>query len=306
MTLFLGGLFNNVDPFFGIVLYFWEWFFSLLLIVVTHVLLWHLWWRPHAPFHGLYWAWKDSTNAAFIADKNLVAEMVPERLAKCIFDYSKDEYELDIPWADKPVIGAITRKIWTFAFYYPTRYLPNIDPITALVFKIGHVNKDVEIAISRQNGEWERYPSVICGGVPVDIVIDTDNWTLPNSKQHLAIVKSAREWNKNHPDDQVHSYTKYQKYLIEGNKTGEKITCPPEIKQEFLVPWTRIEIGFPMDLEESDWAGKRRQMAADKQRDKDQADKRQMALVIAVVGLGFAGLVVFLKAIIYILTYKPT
>jgi hypothetical protein len=302
MALFAGGIFNNVDPVIGLPLYVWEWIFNLIVIGIMWVTLWWVWWKPYTPLHGLYYAWKDSTAAAFIADKNLIAELVAERQAKCIFDYSKEEYDLDIPYAEVPIIGKITTKLYTWSFYYPTRYLKNLTPFDALRYKIGGVNKDVEIAITLQNGEWDRFPSVICGGVPIDIIIDTDNWTIPNSRQHLAIEKSAREWNKNHKDDQVHSYTKYQRYLIEGDKNGEKIECPPEIKMNFLVPWTRIDIGFPMDLEENDWAGKRRQMAADKARDKDMGDRWKLAVMIILGGCGIAGLILIVRLVTFFLS----
>jgi len=297
MSLFANGMFNNVDPIFGIPLYIWEWILNIIFIIILWVVLWYIWWRPYTPLHGLYYAWKDGTPAAFICDKFLVAEMVPERLAKCIFDYSKDEYEIEVPYADHQIIGRFTRWFFVFAFYYPSKHLPNLTPFDAFRYKVGHVNKDVEIAILKQGGEWDRYPSVICGGVPVDIIIDTDNWTLPTSRQHLAIVKSAREWNKQNPTDQVHSYTKYQKYLL-----AEKIPCPPEIQTGFIVPWTRIDLGFPMDLEENDWAGKRRQMAADRAKDKDSGDKKQMALLVIVGGIAFAALVILARLIVFFLS----
>jgi hypothetical protein len=305
--LFMGGMFNNIDPVIGLPLYIWEWIFNLIIIGILWAVLWWAWWKPYTPLHGLYYAWKDGSAAAFICDKNLIAEMVPERLAKCIFDYSKEEYEIEIPehaWYNIPVLGTKMQNIsiWIHQklFYYPTKYLP-LSAFNAFRYKIGHVNKDVEIAIQLQKGEWERYPSVICGGVPVDIIVDTDNWTIPNSKQHNAIVKSAREWNKNNPDDQVHSYAKYQKYLLDGNKNGVKISCPPEIKMQFEVPWTRIETAFPMDLEENDWAGKRRQMALDRARDKEALDRWRFALFIVGGGVGFAALIFFGRLIMAIL-----
>jgi hypothetical protein len=306
MPLFMGGTFNNVDPIIGLPLYVWEWIINIILIIATWAILWWFWWKPHEPFHGIFWAWKDGSNAAFIADKNLVAEMVPERLAKCIFDYSKDDHEIEVPYADVPIIGWITTKIWVWSFYYPTKYLNNIDFITAIVYKLGHVNKDVEIAVARQNGEWERYPSVICGGVPVDIVIDTDNWTIPTSKQHLAIVKSAKQWNIENPKDQVHSYSKYYKYVTKGDAKGNKIPQPPEIKLGYEVPWTRIEVGYPMDLEESDWAGKRRQMAVERQGTKDQADRFRLAIMILVGGVAFGALEIVARLAIFLITYKPS
>lgn len=247
-TLFLGGLFNIVDPVLGLQLYIWGAIGILILTVVSAILHHFLRWKPLAPFHGLYYEWKNGGNAAFIFDGDLRGEMIAERKAKCIFDYSKVDYVL---WSDRyPVIARIHR----WFFYYPTAYL-NIDPLHALVWKYGGVNKDVEIARHLQNGEWERNPSVICAGVPVDIVIDTDNWTLLDSKQHKAIERCADMWNEVNPTDQIHSYSKFARLLSDG-----KIECP-EVKKEAVAPWIRIDGSFPTEFKDNELAGKKMQMA---------------------------------------------
>lgn len=250
MGLFLNGMFNITDPVLHWQLYIWAWIILLVLAAISAIIHHFVRWKPLTPFHGLYHEWKNGGNTAFIFDKDLRGEMVSERLAKCIFDYSKVDYVL--PTDGIPVLGRIRR----WFFYYPTAYKDvHISPLEAIVYKFGGVNKDVEIARSLQNGEWERNPSVICAGVPVDIVIDTDNWTIPHSKQHRAIEKCADMWNELNPTDQIHSYSKFQKYLTDG-----KLTCP-DIQANAVCEWARIDGSLPTDLKDNEFAGKKMQMA---------------------------------------------
>lgn len=293
MAMMLGGLFNILDPVFGLPLYMWAWVLMLVFVGVSYILGYFAMWKPYLPFHGLYYAWKHGSNAAMIFDQALVGEMVDEKTAKCIFDYSKEEYEIEIPNVPPALVGIVSA-IYTKIFYYPTQYLKNITPLEAIVYKFGNVNKDVEIARHLQDGEWERYPSINCSGVDVDIVIDTDNWTLSNSKQHKAIERCARQWNELNPKDRVESYAKFQKKLLSG-----EIKCP-EVKPMAFVSWTRIDSGFPMDLQESDWAGKRRQMA-EEQFDADQISKNKMAMWLLFGSLGLAGLVILVRLITHIM-----
>lgn len=277
--LFLGGLLNITDPIIGFQLYIWLWV-AITIVSAIMTLLWYYGgWKPYTPLHGLYYAYKAGSNAAFIFDANLIGEMVDEKTAKCIFDYSTEEYEYE----------SVLDK---WLSYYPTAYLDNIDPLHAILYKYGGINKDVEIARHLQNGEWERSPSVICGGVPVDIIVDSDNWTIRTSPQHKAIESACRMWNELNPTDQIHSYSKFQRYLNEN-----KLTCP-DIKSTMLVSWTRIDTGFPLDLEESDWAGKRRQMA-EQDFNSDLVLKNKMAIWILCGGLGIAFLLIMARLLTF-------
>ena len=284
-VLFLGGLLNIVDPIFGLQLYIWGWVGLTVLAIFAYLGWYFAGWKPYAPLHGLYYAWKAGSNAALIFDANLIGEMVSERVAKCIFDYSKEKYEFE---GLNPVFAWFYSKI----FYYPTAYLSNIDPLSAIVFRFGKVNKDVEIARHLQGGEWERAPSVVCGGVPVDIVVDTDNWTIRNSPQHKAIENCARLWNEANTTDQIHSYSKFSRYLNAG-----KIQCP-DVRKNATVSWVRIDTGYPLDLEESDWAGKRRQMA-EQEYNADQISKNKMALWVLFGGLGLSALIVVARILMH-------
>jgi hypothetical protein len=278
-ALFLGGIFNIVDPVIGWQLYIWSW----IALVVFAIFAWIGWyfggWKPYKPFHGIWYAYKAGSNAAIIGDSALICEMISERVAKCIFDYSREEYEYD----------NILEKWFG---YYPTAYLKNITPLHALVYKFGGVNKDVEIARHLQNGEWERYPSVETCGVDVEIIIDTDNWTIRDSRQHKAIEREARAWNKNNPTDQVHTYAKFQRKLLAGD-----IICP-EVKKEFLVDWTRINRGFTTNMEASEYVGKTIQMS-EMEYNADTVFKNQIAMYILFAGLGLAALLIVVRVALH-------
>ena len=266
-VLFLGGLFNITDPVIKFQLYIWLWVALVILAIIVHVIFYYGSWKPYTPLHGLYWAWKAGSNAALIFNRELKGEMVSERVAKCIFDYSKEEYEIAVP--NFP--GAFW--IYSKLFYYPTHYLDHITFAEALVYKFGGVNKDVEIATQLQNGEWERTPSVTCAGVDVDIIVDADDWTIVKSKQHRAIQKCARAWNEQNPHDQVHSYSKFQRKLLEG-----AITCN-DVQTTYVVDWSRIDKALTYDMETSEYVGKQMQMA-EQEYNADQMTKNRMALWI--------------------------
>ena len=239
--------------------------------------------------HGLYYALKNGSTVAFIFDSFLVGELVSERDAKCIFNYAEDEYEIDVPdhkFLDK-VPGFKKIQIWlrTYFYYYPTNYIDTITPTQAIIYKVGKVNKDVEIARLLEGGKWERSASVVCAGVPVDIVVDMDRWTLRKTAQHKAVVRSARAWNELNPKDQIHSYQKYQDYLL-----NSKIVCPKEIQIGFTVPWQRIDAAFPLELDENEWAGKKWQKSKDDE-DAELGIDKKFATYLIIAGVGFAFLV---------------
>jgi hypothetical protein len=283
----MGGLFNVTDPVLGVTLYMWSWLFLIIMMGVAWAVMYYRGWKPLAPLHGLYYALKNSSTVAFIFDAMLVGELLAERDAKCIFNYADDEYEIDIP--DAPLIRPLVVWFYTKTFYYPTKYLKNITPLQAIIYKIGHVNKDVEIARLLEGGNWERSAAVVCAGVPVDIVVDADNWTIKGSKQHAAIVSAARAWNELNPTDQIHSYQKFQRYMVEN-----RIPCPAGVTMTRVIPWQRIDAAFPLDLDENEWAGKKRQMAKDME-DQDAIGLNKFAIYILVGGLGFAAVILLVR-----------
>jgi hypothetical protein len=286
-VLFLGGIFNIVDPIIGLTLYMWSWIVLTVFIIAAWLIMYFKGWKPFAPLHGLYYAMKNSSTVAFIFDALLVGELVAERDAKCIFNYEEEDYEIEP--SGVPVVGFIVDWFNTKLYYYPTKYLPDIDFLHAIVYKIGGVNKDVEIARKLEGGDWERSATVVCGGVPVDIVIDMNYWTIRTSKEHKAIVRTARIWNEANPTDQVHSYRKYQDYLMNRN-----IPVPAEIHESVLIPWQRIDAAFPLDLDENEWAGKKWQKAKENA-EEDEQFIRKITIYIIVGGLAFAAFLLLIR-----------
>ena len=325
MSLFLNGTLNGADPWIGQPTYLWMlilWW--AIVIPVAWYLLKKLRWDPFVRFHGLHFAKKNDSAACLITDDTGDTHLVAEHIAKCIFSYGEDDYEIEIPelplnavkiaGVAAAVLGVVAVVLgpwlpglllivlgiaayfierivpWLYGklFWYPTKYLKDIDWQQALLYKIGHVNFDCKIAQILQGGEWDQYPVVNAGGIPVEWTFDSNHWAERKSRQHKAVVRSSRAWNKENPHDQVHTYTKYQRYLNE-----EKIECPPEIKKDYLVPWVRIDLGFPFNLRNVDWGGKLRQMAKTKQGAVDAATKSYfIPIIILGVGMFFGELII--------------
>ena len=302
MTLFLNGALNGADPWLGWPTYLWIlilWW--IILLPVVWFLLKRIIWDPFVRFHGLHFAKKNDSAACLITDETGDTHIVAEHIAKCIFSYGEDDYEIEVPdflsgISRDGLTGAILQRTvdsivpWVYGkiFWYPTKYLKDIDWQQALLYKIGHVNYDCKIAQFLQGGEWDQYPVVNAGGISVEWIFDSDHWCERKSWQHKAIVPSARAHNKANPDNQVHTYTKYQRLLTEG-----VIECPPEIRKDYLVPWVRIDLGFPFNLRNVDWGGKLRQMAKTKENKRTATmDKYMLLLIAGGVGMFFVELII--------------
>lgn len=314
MTLWMNGAFNAGDPWMNVPLYIWGlviWWFVILPVVWFGLKL--LKWDKYVKFHGLHYAKKNDSSAVLIVDPEGNADMIAENKAKCVFDYSQDDYEVAVP--DIPlnviriasviviVIGfalayggnwifgaifvlagvvgyAIDRLLpWAVstAFWYPTKYFPDIGWQQAFLYKIGSVNYDCKIAQILQGGEWDRYPVVNCAGIPVEIIYDSDGWCKKNSRQNLAIRKFCKQWNIDNPNDQIHTFSKFQRYHDEGKIHDEDV---PEVKFQYIVPWVRIDSGFPY-YPKSDYDGKLRQMAQREKKEKEEEGNRYILWIIA-------------------------
>lgn len=98
-VLFFGGLFDIVDPFFGIPIYGWFWIFITFFAICTWLAFRYGVWEKYKPLWGLFYAFKAQSKAAFIFNINLVMELWSEAQAKVICDYSKCTYLLeDFDW----------------------------------------------------------------------------------------------------------------------------------------------------------------------------------------------------------------
>lgn len=302
--LFLGGIFNIVDPFFGLTIYQWFW----IMITFASICVWLAFrygvWEKYRVLWGLYDAFKAMSNAVFIFNMNLQIELWSEARAKCIFDYSKNKYE----GFSKEWLGF---KGWIekFLFNYATVYLDEdeLNPLMAVIYKYGHRNMDKEIARKLQNNEWESKPTVTVGGTDSEIILDADNWTLrdPPSPQHKAVESFCEVWNEGNSTDQIHTYFKFQRYLNNGRIDLSKIpSLNGKIKQKIGVPWVRIDATFPVAIEDNEEAGARRQQAEDEM----TADKNAINKFIPYIlggGLGFAILIYVVRVIVFLMNNKP-
>lgn len=276
--LFLGGIFNYQDPILGQPLYIYSWIFLAILIVVLWVAMRYGQWEKYRPFWGIFYAYKHQTQAAFIFNIGLISEVVSEREAKCIFDYSKWSYE-----------GL--NRVQAFLFNYSTVFLDNIDFAHALLYKFGGRNLDTEIAKKMQNYEWEAESSVTTGGIHADLILDANNWSVRTSPQHAIVEATAEQWNNANPSSQVHAYPRFQKMLTAGI-----INCPPGIVKSTLVPWSRIDAAFPLGMSNKA-PGPVREMALEMENE-DKMELKQYYLPVLFAGVGFAVLLLIIRVII--------
>ena len=333
--VFLDGALNGTDPIFGFPIYAWIlaiWW--VIVMPIAWVGLKGFLWTPYEKFHGLYFAHKNDSSADLIVDWMGNADMIAENKAKCIFDYSEEDYEITIPelplktikiagiaaavfgiiaivfgsWLAglflivlgiaafyiEPLASFVAEKL----FWYPTKYLDDITFKDAILYKLGGINFDCKIAQKLQNGEWEQYPVVVCGGIPVEIIYDTDQWCKKKTPQHLAIKKFCRQWNIDNPNNQIHTYAKLQRLYNEG-----VIPEIPGVKFSYPVTWTRIDAGFPY-FPMGDYDGKLCQMAKKKEQARDQVPATYLKyIIIASVVVFIVGLVI--KGFFTLIQTKP-
>lgn len=271
--LFMGGALNF--EFLGVPLYVYSWVFLIILIILCWVVWRYIKWPQYRPFWGLFFAYKHQTQAAFIFNMGLISEVVSEREAKCIFDYSKWSYE-----------GL--SKVQAFLFNYATVFLDNIDFAHALLYKFGGRNLDTEISKKLQNNEWESESSVTTGGIHADLILDADNWSVRTSPQHAIIESIATQWNDANPTEQVHAYPKFQRMLTSG-----VINCPPGIKKTITISWSRIDAAFPLGMSNKA-PGPVREMALEMENE-DKMELKQYYLPILLGGIGFACILLILR-----------
>jgi len=325
-VLWLNGAFNHADPWLNVPLYIWGLVLWWVVVVpVVYYLLKMFKWDKYSKFHGLHYAKKNDSAAVLIVDFMGEADMIAEHKAKCIFDYSTDDYEVDMP--DVPLniiriagvivavlgIAAALKFHWfigavvviagilmyfvnrvlpwlvSVLFFYPTHYLKDISWSEAILYRIGGINYDCKIAQILQGGEWDRYPVINSGGISVEMVYDNDRWCKKNSPQNKAIKRFCKQWNLDNPTDQIHTFIKFARYHEKGLIKDEDV---PEVTFEWMVPWVRIDAGFPF-FPKSDYEGKLRQMAKMKTKEKEELFNKY---IIYIIGAGVGCLFLILGA----------
>ena len=134
-------------------------------------------------------------------------------------------------------------------------------------------DEDIKSA-KRDEVDWQDITSGQMGVIGTDIIMDLGKWSTPNSEERYAIQTVTDEWNLGHPDDQIHSFSKFMRYTENG-------FIEVDIPTFVLIPWIRIESAFPMNRNKSSYAGYIRQLA-EKLDKEDRAKFNDMALVVVI------------------------
>jgi hypothetical protein len=141
--------------------------------------------------------------------------------------------------------------------------------------------------------DWKEITSGQIGIVGTDIIIDIGKWTNINSEDRYIIQESADKWNIDNPNDQIHSFYKFMKYIEDG-----KIIV--DIKTKETVDWIRIESAFPKTRKTAAYAGYVRQLA--EKMDKEEGSKfDSYAIYILIGSIAISALLIISK----ILLHKP-
>lgn len=274
--LFMSGVFNYTDPLFGLQLYIWGWIGMLIFAILSWVAWRYGQWDKYKPVWGLFHAFKAVSQAAFIFNLGLICELLSEKDAKCIFDYSKWKY-------------TGLSKFRSLIFNYATVFIPEMPLAKSIIYKYGGRNMDVEIAKRMQNYEWEKHSSVTLGGIHTDMILDGDNWTIRDSPQHKIIESQCESHNDANPTDQIHAYSKYMRYIIE-----RKLPKPDGIIDFINIPWSRIDAAFPILIGNNTMEGAKRQYA----RELEELDNNSLSRYYFPVlggGLGLAALLLICR-----------
>lgn len=270
MALFLGGLFN-IDLF-GFPLYIYAWLFLILIAAVMYVCLYYVWWVPMGPMQGLYTAGRQGVNVSLVSNKHNSMNLVDESESKCIVNV-----ERDLEYTDR---------------YKTLEEIPEtrMEQITRM---FTGKNRSVAFVEKLECCPLERKANVMLQGLKCDIIQDSDDWSVPDSPQHKAIVNAINDYNiQNDPKDAILSYAKFSKYLFDG-----KIPVPPGINPVEYISWARVDAAFPLDIGEGAFSGKKCELI-DLIKDQQKLATMQMAYLVLYLGIGLAALTMIVRLII--------
>lgn len=170
------------------------------------------------------------------------------------------------------ILSIMTNAYWYFMFWSPLKPLhglwkANWDKIDVALISDIHLNlrlvservskvifnESIKDAKSSEL-DWKEITSGQIGVIGTDIIVDIGKWTNTDSNDRYIIEEIADKWNIDNPDDQIHSFYKFIKY-IEENK------IKTDIKTHTMVEWIRIESAFPKMRKKAAYAGYIRQLA---------------------------------------------
>lgn len=123
--------------------------------------------------------------------------------------------------------------------------------------------------------DWKEITSGQIGVVGTDIIVDIGKWTGNNNEDRYIIEEAVDKWNIDNPNDQIHSFFKFMKYVDEG-------MIKVDIKTTYLVDWVRIESAFPKMRKKAAYAGYVRQLA--EKFDKDDKTKFDTMAIYLLIG----------------------
>lgn len=264
---YLGGTFNT-PILFGIQLYIWIFVLIIIGIVISE-LIWRVsFWNPISPFHGLWYAFKNKSNAVFVFDLRQYWDLVSEGGAKLIFD--KSRYDSSTGMIASTINLA---KFWSQEHIQFSEWFRN--------FRIWLFGTDYSVHTAKMlQGDWEEFPLVTIGQTPAELIFDANHWSDNRSKDREHIARCVDIYNESNPDDEIHSLSKFYKYAT--MKPQPKIVCPG-VALTTAVPWTRVDSAFPLKRFKAAWAGFLRQTAEDLA-NKSTQDINRFAILIFILG----------------------
>lgn len=264
---YLGGTFNNTFLL-GIQLYIWLFILIIAGLILSEI-IWRVgFWSPITPFHGLWYAYKNKSNAAFVFDTRQYWDLVSEGGAKLIFDRSRYSFSAGLIPNTINLINIKSENHITFSEWFRN-------------FRIWLFGTDYSVHTAKMlQGDWEEYPLVTIGKTPAELIFDANHWTDNKSKDREYIGQCVDMYNEGNPDDEIHSLSKFYKYST--LKPQPRISCP-NVVLTVLIPWSRIDSAFPLKRFKAAWAGFLRQTAEDLA-NKSTQDINKFAILIFILG----------------------
>jgi len=261
---FLAGVFNQT--LLGIPAYIYVMGILIVLGIIIEIAMQFMYWKPFEMMWGIYDAYWNKSNAVFVGDIRNRYQLIDERRAKLIDYHSEyiklydDFFEHWIrPQFDSTLkLQVMWAKLWRY--------------------KMGR-SYDMEVAKMLEPGIPEK-GVVNAGGIEIDLIFDFDSRTYLDSPQRREVIRAKDMWNELHPEDEIFSQYKFQKYLREGKLNG--IVDLSIVHPTVTIPWTRIKAAFPVAESKADYSGYEMQRAKDME-DEGAGDFNKFAYLV--VGL---------------------
>jgi len=253
---FLDGLLNVA--YFGIPTYAFFIAGVAGMILLVEVLFRKAYWQPFERLHGVWYAYKNGTNAVFVGDMKNRYELIAEHKAKLVH-LASDYRQLYPAYLDR--VRAKNPQQW-LALKVQILFGRNIDMLIA---------KEMERYIQEK-------PIGFAGAVPIEVIADFDNWIYEDTPQRREMIECVDKWNEANPDDEIYTVRKFQDYLMKGS--FDSVFTFNYIKKEVFVPWSRIEAAIPPEEAEAEYSGYEFQRAKDLEEEVKGEKTKYMLMII--------------------------